>query len=167
VGAHRLTRRGYGQTLSTLVGRRSPIDAHEVPGFVEMRVEGTVKCALQCLPEAAGQVDIRRRDHQALVRLLDADDTIERVLALLRFLLVSRQADDLILVLLRGATVQGDDARGEPVVDAMARWAKIVMRASWSLPPLPSAVMVDGTALIASSTSPWLLVPLRWEWVPA
>jgi hypothetical protein len=60
---------------------------------------------------------------------------------------VSRQGHDLILVPLRNVPMQSDGAGGEPVVDAAARGAKILVRASRSLPPLPPAMVVDGTAL--------------------
>ena len=105
--------------------------------------------ALQRLAEAARQVNIRRVYHQPLCRLLDADDAVERVLALLRCLLVARQADHLVLALGRDCAVQGHDAGGKPVVDAMARRAKTLVRVSWSRPPLPPSVMVDRAALPA------------------
>src|ERR1051326_1717837 len=109
---------------------------------VELAVEGT----LQRLSDTPGQVNIGRRDHQALVFLFDADDAVERMLTVLRFFLISRQPDEFVLVLSEECTIQGDDACREPIVDAMACRAKILVRVSRSVPPLPSAVMVDHAA---------------------
>jgi len=122
-----------------------------------MHVEFAVDDVLQSLPDAPGQVNCGRRDHQPLVGLLDIDDAVERVLAFLRCLLVPCQADDLILALSGDVPLQGHDAIREAGVNAAASEAEILVRSGGSQPPLPSAVVVDGTALPTTRRFPQFL----------
>jgi len=77
-----------------------------------MHREIAVKGALDGLAEAARQVDVGGVDHQPLGRVGDSHDAVERMFDLFGGLLVARQADDLLLVLLGEGAVQGDGPGG-------------------------------------------------------
>src|SRR5271168_1821480 len=68
-------------------GLSHPVYAHEISILLEIVLDFAVKGALDCLANAARQVDVRRVDHDPLRIILDADDPVERMLLLLRFLL--------------------------------------------------------------------------------
>src|SRR5579863_3729219 len=127
--------------------RQPPVDAHEISRFVEMHVERAVKGAPQRLAETTRQMDVGRRDDQPVLRVLDADDAIKGMFALLGGFLVAREAGDFRRMLPRERAMHGDDAGGEALGDAAACRARLLVRLDRPLPPLPPAMMIDRAAL--------------------
>src|ERR1700757_1568894 len=88
----------------------SPVDTHEISAFVEMLVECAVKGALGGGANPARQVNVCRMNDDALRLFIDTDDAVERMLALFGFFLMTRQTNDLILLLRSEGAAQFDDA---------------------------------------------------------
>src|SRR6516164_7335007 len=78
-------------TSTALVLRRSslafghPVDAHEISPFVKMLLEAAVEGVLGGFADPARQMNVCRLDDDALRILVDADDSVQRMLALFGF----------------------------------------------------------------------------------
>jgi len=106
--------------------------------------------ALHGFTDPVRQMDICCIDGDAACILVDADDAIERMLALFGFLLMAHQVNHLLNLLASEVTVQFDDAGRKLVVDAPAGRTKRLVALLGSRRPLPAPVMIDGAALRAN-----------------
>src|SRR5271166_1041260 len=141
-------------------GLRRPVHSHEISISLKICLDLAVEGALHRFANAARQVDVRRVDHQALRILLDADDPIERMLRLLRLLLMVRQADHLLFVLPGEITPQRHDAGRKFVVDPTTRSTELLVSGLRPRHPLPAPVVIDGAALRADRALKQLLLSL-------
>ena len=105
--------------------------------------------ALHGFTDPVRQMDICCIDGGAGI-LVDADDAIERMLALFGFLLMAHQVNHLLNLLPSEVAVQFDDAGRKFVVDAPAGRTKRLVALLGSRRPLPAPVMIDGAALRAN-----------------
>jgi hypothetical protein len=108
-----------------------------------------VKCALDRVANATRRMDVRRVDHDPLHVILDADDPVERMLFLLRLLLVARQTDHLLFVLPGEIAPQRHDTGREFVLDATAGRAQLLNNTLNPRRPLPAPLLINGAALRA------------------
>jgi hypothetical protein len=99
----------------------------------------------------ARQVDIGCLDDDRFVLLFDAYNTIERVLSFFGVLLMARQADNLVRLLLSKNATQFDDTGREIVIDAPARRAKRLIAILGRRRPSPAPLIIDGAALRTES----------------
>src|SRR4051794_5852689 len=79
--------------------------------------------------------------------MLDAGDAVERMLRLFGSLLVTGEAEDLILVPPGEIAVQGQNARWQPILKPAAGGTNVLFRRREIVCPLPAAVVIDGAAL--------------------
>jgi len=139
---------------------RRPADPHEVSVFLEGVLDLAVKRALYRLANAARQVNVGRVDHQPLRVPLDADDPIEWVLFILRFLLVASQADHFLFVLLGEVAAQRHNSGRELVFYTTTGRAKLLVGTFVLRPPLPAPLMIDRATLRADRAVRQLLPEL-------
>jgi hypothetical protein len=97
-----------------------PVHPHEVPIFLVGKIKLTAESAFERLANSARQVNVCRRDYDAVRAFLDTDDAIHRVFPSLGFLLVPHQLQDLRLLRRKKITAQRNDTSWELVVDPMA-----------------------------------------------
>ena len=72
-----------------------PVHPDKVFALVEIAVEGALKRPADRLADPVRQMDVGRGDHHSILALLDADDSIEWMIAPLAELLLAHDADDL------------------------------------------------------------------------
>ena len=114
-----------------------------------MLLEAAVEGVLGGFGDPAREVNVCRLDDDALHILVDADDSVQRMLALFGFLLVARQVDDFLGLLWPKAAMECDDAGRKFVIDPPASRAERFQPRFGPRRPLPAPVMVDCAALRA------------------
>ena len=119
-----------------------------------------MKGPLGGLADAPRQVNVWRINDDAFRLFIDADDAVERMLALFGFLLMAGQMDDFVDLLRRKAAVECDDARGGFVIDPPACRAQDLRPLFGAQRPLPTPVMLERSALRADRVIAQLLPQL-------
>ena len=97
------------------------------------------------------QVDIGCLDDNRFVVLFDVHNAIERVLSFFGVLLMARQANNLVRLLLSKNAMQFNDTGREIVIDAPARRTKRLIAALRYRRPPPAPLVIDGAALRTES----------------
>jgi len=128
-----------------------PSDAHQITRGIEVLCQSAVEGAPHGGANPAWQVDIGCLDDDRFFLLFDAYDAIERVLLFFGVLLMARQANNLVCLLLSKNAAQFEDTRREIVIDAPTRRAKRLIGAPGRRRPPPASFMVDSAALRTES----------------
>ena len=87
------------------------------------------------------------------ILLFDAYNAIERVFSFFGVLLMARQANNLVRLLLSKNATQFDDTGREIAIDAPARRTKRLIAALGRRRPPPTPLMIDGAALRTESAA--------------
>jgi len=112
-------------------------------------VEGSLACALDCLPNAERQVPIRRGDLSRAILFFDPHDALKWTLCSCRRCLIVSDVQDLLPMSLEKGTGQEEQPARQLVDLAPAGWAVVLMNLMFifrELSDLPACVPIDQLA---------------------
>jgi hypothetical protein len=124
-----------------------PVDADKTVFLVVMQIKRALAGAMQRLPEAFGQADVRGGDDQRIRAFFDADDAMERMPGPLAPLVLAGQIEQFLFVRLDEISAHRDEPGRIIVPDPPAGLAYFPGRIHRpGCQPLPAPVLEDRAA---------------------
>ena len=77
------------RSTSLPLGWRVPINARKITVIIKMHLESAVIGALHRFPDTAGEINVGRSNNDCIFRIIDGNDSVQRVLGVFCGLLIA------------------------------------------------------------------------------